>query len=369
MFKKGAASILAVLILGAFLISPVHAIEDQVSLPQSGAEPVTLHIDASEATVDATWLEVFVGDGSSCCEGRIPVAGRHTIVDATLTFTPAFGFAEGQDYVARVAWPGRDEVLFSFQIPTQTAPIPAVVTETFPSGETLPENTLRFYIHFSVPMAPHVAFDYIRLLDDAGVADDAAFMRFRQELWNENRTRLTVLIDPGRIKREVATNLELGPALEEGREYTLAVEPGWTSADGMSVLPRFSSTFSVSEALRIRPDTSLWHSTTPCLGTLDPLVVSFDRPFDRHLLERDIRVVGDNGSPLGGTILAGDEERSWSFTPHQPWPTEDLRLVANPELEDVAGNNFRDLLDHVSGSQENDMPSTELPISIGNCAG
>ena len=34
---------------------------------------------------------------------------------------------------------------------------PAAVTEIFPSGEILPENTLRFYIHFSVPMRSGVA--------------------------------------------------------------------------------------------------------------------------------------------------------------------------------------------------------------------
>ena len=36
-------------------------------------------------------------------------------------------------------------------------------------------------------------------------------MRLKQELWNEDLVRLTVLIDLGRIKRNVATNVELGP--------------------------------------------------------------------------------------------------------------------------------------------------------------
>ncbi len=64
-------------------------------------------------------------------------------------------------------------------------------------------------------------------------------MRFKQELWNEDLARLTVLIDPGRIKRNVATNVELGFALLAGRNYTLSVGAGWSSANSESVLPAF----------------------------------------------------------------------------------------------------------------------------------
>ena len=152
------------------------------------------------------------------------MAGRYALTDDTLTFSPAFGFDPGQDYVARV-WTSRNgHALVAFRLPLEAATVPAAVTEIYPSGETLPENVLRFYIHFSAPMTPHVAFDYIKLRDASGTVDDAAFMRFKQELWNEDRTRLTVLIDPGRIKRDVATNLELGPALLAGQQYTLSVD-------------------------------------------------------------------------------------------------------------------------------------------------
>ena len=116
------------------------------------------------------------------------------------------------------------------------------MTDVYPSGDLLPENVLRFYVHFSEPMTPHLASDFVTLRDASGVADRAAFMKFKQELWNADRTRLTVLIDPGRIKRSVATNLDLGPALLEGERYSLTVDEGWPSADGSSVLPSFLET-------------------------------------------------------------------------------------------------------------------------------
>ena len=134
-------------------------------------------------------------------------------------------------------------------------------------------------------MKPHVAFDYIKLRDASGVADDAAFTRFKQDLWNENRTWLTVLIDPGRSKRNVVTNVELGPALREGQRYTLTVDAGWLSADGRSVLPAFKKRFTFGAPLRAFPDVRMWEVTSPCVGTKKSLAMTFDRPFDRHLLQ------------------------------------------------------------------------------------
>lgn len=55
-------------------------------------------------------------------------------------------------------------------------------------------------------------------------------MRLKKELWNEDRARLTVLIDPGRIKRNVATNEALGRALLASRDYMLFVDIGCLSA-------------------------------------------------------------------------------------------------------------------------------------------
>ncbi len=44
-----------------------------------------------------------------------------------------------------------------------------------------------------------------------------------EELWNQDMTRLTLFIDPGRIKRGVKPLEELGPSLEEGKDYELII--------------------------------------------------------------------------------------------------------------------------------------------------
>ncbi|NNF64045.1 MAG: hypothetical protein HKN07_07270 [Acidimicrobiia bacterium] len=181
--------------------------------------------------------------------------------------------------------------------------------------------------------------------DASGRTDRAAFMRFKQELWNADRTRLTVLIDPGRIKRSVATNLDLGPALLEGHRYELIVDQGWASADGSSVLPSFSKHFLVGGALREPPSVERWSWQPPRPGTRDALRIVFDRPFDRHPLDDALCVVAIEGQGIDGEPCVGENESSWSFIPDEPWISSDVRITVDDTLEDVAGNNFRELFD------------------------
>lgn len=354
--KKGVARILAALLLSA--LAPMTQAQD-LTPPEKATDPVTLHL--TDETPQAAMLKVYVRGA------KTPIAGRYRPTGNTLSFVPAFGFEPGQDYVAHILTKD-EEAQVAFRIPIEDAVPPAAVTDIYPSGDILPENTLRFYIHFTVPMQPQVAFDFIKLRNASGAVDEAAFMRFRQELWNEDRTRLTVLIDPGRIKRQVATNLELGPALLAGQQYELLVEGGWSSADGVSTLSAYTKTFQASDALRTRPDTRFWTANTPCAGTREPLTITFDRPFDRHLLTRALRMETGASDKIEGVIQVSGAEHNWSFTPHEPWPAEDLHLLANPALEDVAGNNFRDLLDHVFGPHTSDRATSELPILPQNCA-
>lgn len=369
-FSDRVASLLAILTMVGAITPIARADEFRVLPPQLGSDPVVLQFTdgVSETTNPSELLQVFVGaaDPDPCCEGRTPMAGRYAREGNTLAFSPAFGFEPGQDYLAQVGVGHEGPALVPFRVAVEAPTRAAAVTEIYPSGSMLPENVLRFYVHFSVPMAPHVAFDYIKLRDASGKVDEAAFMRFKRELWSEDRTRLTVLFDPGRIKRNVATNAELGPALLAGRDYTLSVDAGWPSADGTSALPQFTKQFTVTAPLRELPDVGQWRATAPCIGRREPLQIEFDRPFDRHLLVQNIRVTTEDGRDIVGAITVGEGERSWSFTPSAPWANASILIDVSPTLEDVAANNFQDLLDHV-GSDMTMIGSTILPIDLNDC--
>ena len=338
---------------------------DGLILPKTSADPIQLTLPGSGAVseVPSELLQVFVGQADACCAGRTPMAGRYGVENGSISFQPAFGFDLGQDYIASIRNDeGFERVAFRLGSETETAT--AAVTDVFPSGDVLPENTLRFYIHFSVPMQPHMAFDYITLRDETGDVDEAAFMRFKQELWNTDRTRLTVLVDPGRIKRNVATNVELGPALREGQTYTLAVGAGWPAADGRSVLPAFAKRFSAGAPLRDLPRLDQWEATRPCVGTQGSLYVRFDRPYDRHLLTQAIRITNAEGRGIAGNLIVGHDEQSLIFTPNAPWTGEAVQIVVDPTLEDVAANNFRDLLDHVASDTDAVAPQVlNIPLN------
>lgn len=360
------AKLLAGFAMGFVVVSAALADDIALSTPQDVDDPVSVALPEGFVAEPVEVLQVFVGSAEGCCDDRIPVAGRYAVEDNLLSFTPAFGFNVGTTYVARVQGV-QSQTLTSFSIASNQTVAPAAVTEIYPSDDVLPENVLRFYIHFSTPMKPGVAFDYIKLRSASGAVDEAAFMKFKQELWNQNRTRLTVLIDPGRIKRDVATNRELGPALVSGNQYTLSVDGGWPSVDGKSTLAPFTRKFSATDALRQRPDVKLWNANSPCFGTKEPLTLQFDRPFDRHLLSKSVHVTTADGQSIAGEIDVGAGERSLRFVPDESWDHRDLYLIADASLEDVAANNFLDLLDHVQGTEMTEVPTTTLAVNLKSC--
>ncbi len=298
----------------------------------------------------ASLLKVFVGPQGMCCDGKSPMAGRYTVIDGTVTFDPAFDFVRGQSYtVATRQSDGSNHVtpeLKEFSIKSDTEDVKPEVLMVYPSGLTLPENTLRFYIHFSTPMKPHLSEKFIRLVDAEGNSDNTAFMKFKQELWSKDRKRLTLLMDPGRIKRGVAQNVRQGPALSEGNTYSIVVDGGWPSASGKHESPRFEKVFSVTSALRTLPDTKLWKIESPEISTVEPLVIKFDRPFDNQLAQSSISVFNQEGNLISGAVTVDSNEKIWRFQPEKKWKGDALQIAVDAQFEDVAGNNFKDLLDH-----------------------
>ena len=69
---------------------------------------------------------------------------------------------------------------------------------------------------------------------------------------------LTILLDPGRLKRGVGPNRELGPPLKEGHEYTLAVGSGMVDLSGRPLRESFYKAFRVTEAVRERIAVEQW---------------------------------------------------------------------------------------------------------------
>lgn len=339
-------------VLAGISCTAAFAIESSLTLPLETNAAVTINFDHMPAQGDPSdYLQVYVGSREECCDGKLPVAGKYSATEHAVTFDPAFDFQADQTYTVRtlVTPPQNNSVpatYTEFVIPQNTAPEKPGIVAIYPSGEFIPENTLRFYLHFSTPMKPHVSSRFIKLLDANGTPDDSAFMTFKQELWSEDRKRLTMLIDPGRIKRGVTQNLTLGPALVESQDYSIVIEKGWQSATGTLTTPRFEKSFTVSSGLRSLPDTKHWQ-IQPIRGrTHDPLLIEFDRPFDHQSAQHSITVHDEHGQLIEGEVSVLNNEKTWRFSPYQRWKNRQIKIYVDPRLEDVAGNNFIDLLDH-----------------------
>ena len=62
--------------------------------------------------------------------------------------------------------------------------------------------------------------DQVALVDEDGREVVDPFVPLDTEFWNGDRMRYTLFLDPGRVKRGILPNQEMGRALVPGRRYT-----------------------------------------------------------------------------------------------------------------------------------------------------
>ena len=220
--------------------------------------------------------------------------------------------------------------------PTDTTRVVAV----YPSAAEVPANLLRFYVEFSAPMREDVALDHVRLLDDSGRAVPDAFLSLREELWDPSGRRLTLLLDPGRIKRGLRSHREMGAPLAEGRQYRLIVDGAWVDASGRELAGPYEQRFRVGSVDRTRPRPEDWTITAPRLATRDPLRVQFEKPLDHALAAALVRPIDASGTAIEGSMRLAHDDRVWMFTPTRPWSAAIVHIQIDTRLEDVAGNSI-----------------------------
>jgi hypothetical protein len=297
------------------------------------------------------WTPIFAvyverGDGKDR-KDQSALLGDYRIDGEILRFTPRFPLAPGVKYravldVARIpdrAGSTEKPVEVVLHLPRKETPA-TTVAQVYPTSDKLPENLLRFYLHFSAPMGRGQAYRHVRLLVADGKSIEKAFLELDQELWDAEQKRFTLIIDPGRIKRGLKPREDLGPVLEEGKSYTLVIEHLWSDAEGQPLKETFRKTFRVAAPDEARLDPKTWKLQAPPAGTRTPLVVTFPRPVDHALLQRMITVEDAKGQVVEGTIEVTDKETCWRFTPRGNWRAGAFRLVADTRLEDLAGNNL-----------------------------
>jgi hypothetical protein len=321
-------------------------------------------------------LSVYVVQADAAVDsGLPPMLGSYQVRSDALRFEPQFPLEAGITYRA-VFRPerlpgqgvsGSAPITAVFQAPARSRLPTTTVSRIYPMAETLPENLLKFYLYFSAPMSRGRIYDHIHLLGSSGQKIELPFLEIDEELWDPTMTRLTLFIDPGRIKREVLPLEEIGPALEAGKSYTLVIDREWRDGAGNPLKENFQKFFRVGPPDRDPPDPAQWKIQPPRSGAREPLTVTFPEPMDHALAQRVIRLIGDTGEAVDGQIALEDQERRWTFTPITPWRPGGYKLVIQTTIEDLAGNNIGkpfevDLFEGVE--RRFSTPTVKLPFEI-----
>ena len=123
------------------------------------------------------------------------------------------------------------------------------------------------------------------------------------------------------------------------------IDEGFRDADGNALQKRFEKRYEVDGDLRARVDPSSWECRFPGAGTVEALLVRFDRPLDHALLQHGLLVTDGAGDRVRGRPDIGAAERSWTFSPAVPWSAGEYRLAMAAQLEDLAGNSIARVFD------------------------
>jgi hypothetical protein len=236
-------------------------------------------------------------------------------------------------------------VNLEFSLPRKTSAVPNRVKHVFPSSDSLPQNLLRFYVCFSNSMQRGQAEDNIRLLRPAGESAPDVLYRPPVELWDRSMQHLTILLDPGRLKRGVGPNRELGPPLKTGLDYTLSIGSGMADLAGRPLCESFCKPFRVTEAVREPISAEQWSIRPPATKSYEPLALMFPRPLDWALLWRSITIESEGGHAVEGRIAIDEGERRWTITPTSRWAAGSYHVRIASSLEDVCGNSLLEAFD------------------------
>jgi hypothetical protein len=270
-----------------------------------------------------------------------PMLGDYIITNDAVTFQPLIAFTRGLKYEIHFA----GKLLAIVEIPTDPLHAVPELLSIYPTGDTLPLNLLKVYLEFSKPMQEGQALENIVVTKNNRDTVPSVFLDLQPELWNKERTILTLWLDPGRIKRDLQPNKEIGLPLELGATYQIINKSGWRDAEGDSLFNRYLKEFYVGSRDSISPNPDTWTIHLPKAGSKQKLKIDLHEPLDYMLLKNAIRVFDNTGKVVNAVIEIEAGETIVYFIPSIEWSAGNYTLEIESRLEDLAGNNLNRLFD------------------------
>jgi hypothetical protein len=268
-------------------------------------------------------------------EEHADVLGDFKMENKLILFESLVPLTRGLQY--RVV--ANNSIIAEIEVPLSDTAAPELLA-IYPTADTLPENLLKIYLKFSQPMEEGSSLRRIGLIKNDRDTMKGTFLDLQPELWNNDGTVLTLWLDPGRVKRDLIPNKELGAPLRTGEKYALYVSKSWRSKNGTALKDGLTKKFITVMRDDESPSPDKWKLKIPIAGTKDPLEIDLIEALDYSLLNDAILLKDANNNVVKGEIQLRRNERSWKFLPSELWKAGDYSLNIETRLEDVAGNNI-----------------------------
>lgn len=329
----------------------------------SGMDAIVINgFDSNEAR---SYYDVSIYFGQVPSNPDIPeILGNYKYVDSQYFFKSKYGFSIGASYTVFVKSNSNVEQRFIVMVPETKLKPSTYIKNVYPTSSKLPMNQLKFYIEFSAPMRLGNAFEHIHLYKlPEGKLESEVFLVTAEELWNPEKTRVTIFFDPGRIKRGVQPNLQLGLPLVSGNTYKLVIDKEWLDVNDVKLTKGFEKTFDVVSVDRKSPNSENWKIDFPKTKNKSHLKIDFKEAMDFGLLHSAIAIVDERNRRVEGVIKLFKNESKWTFTPKKKWLIGNYKMIINAWLEDLSGNNLNRKFD-VNLNSENDTPKNIKELII-----
>ncbi len=167
--------------------------------------------------------------------------------------------------------------------------------------------------------------------------------------------RLTLLLDPARVKRGLVPREQHGAIFYVGKKYRLTIRSEWLDANAFPLEAVATKEFQIIEPDFEQPNPEKWTirvsavderqdaplPRTESSSQLPPIVqVLFPEPLDHALLLRSLSIRDSRGEMIPGESKIVNHERGWIFTPTSKLQAGGYILKINPLLEDLSGNSI-----------------------------
>lgn len=304
------------------------------------SEAITVEISEDQKTPSFKIYKGLFTDVSQVYDKKA-VLGDLVQTPKQLRFIPLLPFQKNSEYTLIY-----NSSVYPFKIALDTSYAHVQVETIYPNSTVLPSNFLKWYIQFSKPINPSKIYDHIHLIDKSDSTKvDRALLPLETPLLSDDEMLLTLWIEPGRQKRELGPNKQLGEVLTAGNSYTLVIDQGLKDHQGIAMNESFTHSFTVEPADRIQPTVTSWKLQLPKAQTKDPLLIHFQEFLDYGSLQNSLHIQDASGNKVKGTFIIDTNKKTARFIPLLNWNKGTYKLLSKSIIEDISGNNLERLFD------------------------